>query len=56
MKNKDHVELWFDVEQRYNSISPTGATAPTGLWFDVEQRYNSIREKDGLGMERCGLM
>ena len=36
--------LWFDVEQRYNSIQFFNLVIVALLWFDVEQRYNSIKK------------
>ena len=34
--------LWFDVEERYKTISPSSALRHVQLWFDVEERYKTI--------------
>ena len=34
--------MWFDVEQRYKTITTSLWMAPSVLWFDVEQRYKTI--------------
>ena len=48
--------LWFDVEQRYNSIEWKSYRTDLELWFDVEQRYNSIRYRRKAEEISCGLM
>ncbi len=36
--------LWFDVEERYKTMSSNGLQAATRLWFDVEERYKTIEK------------
>ena len=37
MKN----QLWFDVEERYNTTANAPIMPSMMLWFDVEERYNT---------------
>ena len=40
--------LWFDVEQRYKTISLSSSHEDMQLWFDVEQRYKTILENNNI--------
>ena len=35
------TELWFDVEERYNTTARAQIDLLYKLWFDVEERYNT---------------
>ena len=48
--------LWFDVEQRYKTISPAISPIDLSLWFDVEQRYKTIGGFVQSLAVGCGLM
>lgn len=37
--------LWFDVEQRYRTITVANDDRKKELWFDVEQRNESVVAK-----------
>ena len=41
MKTIKVKELWFDVEERYNTTAILSKVSDLGLWFDVEERYNT---------------
>ena len=35
------TQLWFDVEERYNTTHGVLKLCLLMLWFDVEERYNT---------------
>ena len=34
--------LWFDVEERYKTMTSAQFDLTQELWFDVEERYKTI--------------
>jgi len=49
-------QLWFDVEERYNTTANPSREVDSGLWFDVEERYNTTPSKMPKIERGCGLM
>ena len=50
------IQLWFDVEERYNTTDTACVQADRVLWFDVEERYNTTLRLNQLMSIGCGLM
>ena len=50
------IELWFDVERRYKTISAGSIFRNCKLWFDVERRYKTIVAGQSFFVDCCGLM
>ena len=40
------MQLWFDVEERYNTTQFAMSFRAYWLWFDVEERYNTTRRTE----------
>ena len=52
----DYMELWFDVEKRYNAMVASLSSSSIALWFDVEKRYNAIFTILVMALDCRGLM
>ena len=50
------LELWFDVEERYNTTLAKQGGHSRRLWFDVEERYNTTVFDLSGKKTGCGLM
>ena len=50
------MQLWFDVEERYNATRFVQTDSLDRLWFDVEERYNATNKSWDELDKGCGLM